>query len=234
NRLFDEIRLILQSSRTMRPLRILLVLVIAAASRGLAQTNAPEIRKLSLDDCIAIAIQHNFDVQIRRYDPELARYTLSSQYGSYDPTFAASGGHSYNRAPGGIDPQGRPFGGTETDANNLSSSISGLLPWGTTYSLGGSMVDTYGHRPTIINGPITGFATNTVFDSLGNPIGFTTVPIFSATTVQEPFENVVGSMGIFQFRQPLLKNFWIDSTRLQIYIDKQQIRISEQDLRSQL
>src|SRR5678815_4957833 len=81
--LFDEISPMLHSSRTMRLLRILLVLVVTTGSPALAQTNAPEVRKLSLADCIAIAVQHNFDVQIRRYDPELARFTLSSQYGVY-------------------------------------------------------------------------------------------------------------------------------------------------------
>jgi outer membrane protein TolC len=232
--LFDEISPMLHSSRTMRLLRILLVLIVTSGSPALAQTNAPEVRKLSLADCIAIAVQHNFDVQIRRYDPELARFTLASQYGVYDPNFSIAGEHDYNRAPGGIDPQGRPFGGTETEANRLSSSLQGLLPWGTSYTLGGNMTDTYGTRPVLAQGPVTGFTTNVVFDSFGAPIGFTVDPVFSATTVREPFENVVGSMGLFQLRQPLLKNFWIDSTRLQIYIDKKQIRISEQDLRSQL
>lgn len=35
-------------------------------------------------------------------------------------------------------------------------------------------------------------------------------------------------------RQPLLKNFWIDSTRLQIFVSKQNLKISELGLRNQI
>src|SRR5262249_1501667 len=43
-----------------------------------------------------------------------------------------------------------------------------------------------------------------------------------------------GSAGFLELRQPLLKNFWIDSTRLNIYLDKKSLQISEQQFRSQL
>jgi outer membrane protein TolC len=211
-----------------------LALVVAAGSPALAQTNAPETRKLALEDCIAIAVQHNFDVQIRRYDPELARFTLASQYGAYDPNFSISASHNYNQSPGGIDEQGRSFGGTETESDSFSTSLSGLLPWGTLYNLGANVSDTYGTRPTVAQGPVIGFTTNIVFDNLGNPNGFLIDPIFGAVAIRQPFENVSANVGAFQLRQPLLRNFWIDSTRLAIYIDKRQIRISEQDLRAQL
>src|SRR5207249_2335834 len=67
----------------------------------------------------------------------------------------------------------------------------------------------------------------------GNTISYATT---SATTipVRTPFENVVGSVGFLQLRQPLLKNFWIDSTRMQIYIDKKNLKISELDVRQQV
>ena len=218
----------------MRRLRILLVLVVAAGSPALAQTNTPEVRKLTLEDCIAIAVQHNFDVQIRRFDPEVARFTLESHYGAYDPNFSISASHDYSQSPGGIDPQGRPFGGTETEDDSFSTSLSGLLPWGTAYSLGAGIFDTYGTRPTLAQGPVVGFTTNVVFDNFGNPNGFLLDPVFGTIAVRQPFENVTANVSALQLRQPLLKNFWIDSTRLQIYVDKRQIKISEQDLRSQL
>ncbi len=101
--------LMYQSSRTMRLLTILLA-IAGTAMAGFAQTNARQVRKLSLEDCIAISVQHNFDVQIRRYDPDIARLTVSIDYGIYDPTLSVSGRHDYNRSPGGFDAQGRPFG----------------------------------------------------------------------------------------------------------------------------
>ena len=44
----------------------LLLTALAAAARSEAQTN----RLLSLRDCIQLALQHNYDVQIERLTPE--------------------------------------------------------------------------------------------------------------------------------------------------------------------
>jgi len=180
-------------------------------------------------------LEHNLDVQIKRYDPEISRFTLGVAYGVYDPTFATSGGHDYSQSAGGFDPQGRPFGGTEIDANRFSAGFQGLLPWGLFYNLGGNMNDTYGTRPNVVQDTnIISFSTNTVFDPLGNPVGNVISPNFGATAIRAPFENVTGNIGLLQLRQPLLKNFWIDNPRLQIYLDKKNLKISELDLRAQV
>jgi outer membrane protein len=187
----------------MRLLSIFLV-CISGASTLLAQTNDSPVRRLSLEDCIEIALRHNLDVQITRFSPELARYTLNASYGAYDPNFSIGGAHSYNRSPGGFDEQGRPFGATESDANSFNSGVQGLLPWGTTYNLGAQVNDTFGTRP------------GSVLDA------------------RENFESVNGQVSVFQLRQPFLKNFWIDNTRLQMMLAKKNVQISELDLRQQV
>ena len=186
----------------MRQIRILLALM-ALSVGALAQTNTPEVRTLSLEDCFQIALEHNLDVQIKRYNPEIARFTLKSAYGVYDPTFSASGAHEYSQSAGGLDEQNRPFAGTEADGNRVGAGFAGLLPWGLTYNLAGNVNDTYGQRPFL--------DTNRIF-----------------------FENVSGSIGFLQLRQPVLRNFWIDNNRLQIYLDRSDLKISELDLRAQV
>ena len=47
------------------------------------------------------------------------------------------------------------------------------------------------------------------------------------------FDNSSGRVGL-KLTQPLLKNFWIDSTRLNILVAKTQLKISEQGLRNQV
>src|SRR6266850_4103643 len=125
--LFDEMKRIPQSSPAMRLFGFLAVL-ISSGLAALAQTNAPEPRKLSLEDCIAIALRHNLDVQIKRYNPEISRFALLGAYGAYDPSLSISGEHDFNSTPGGLDPQGRPFGFTEKDADNFRAGFQGLLP----------------------------------------------------------------------------------------------------------
>jgi hypothetical protein len=42
-------------------------------------------RRLSLRECISIALAHNFDVKVARFDPEIARQNLSAAHGIYEP-----------------------------------------------------------------------------------------------------------------------------------------------------
>src|SRR5258708_3038581 len=133
----------------MRLFRILLVLA-SVGSVVLAQTNAtPEVRKLSLQDCIQLALQHNLDLQIDRYNPEISLFNLRATYGDYDPNFSLSGQHDHNESGSQLLSGGFSVPGSITDDNSFSSVLNGLLPWGTTYSLGTGrpISDTYGSTP---------------------------------------------------------------------------------------
>ena len=214
---------------------VTLFLLVGTCLAALAQTNALEVRPLALADCVEIALGHNFDVKIKRFNPELAQYTLSAEYGAYEPTFNIAGGHSYAKSPGGIDAQGRAYGSTETDDNHLATGFSGLLPWGLNYNLGSSFTDRYGNRPGVELDPNSPYyVTNTwINQQNGQPVTFITTN-YATFSRQLSFEDFSGNVGFAQLRQPLLKNFWIDNTRLQIILNKKDLKISEEDLRSQL
>jgi outer membrane protein TolC len=173
------------------------------------QTNLPatttviNTRSISLQEAIELALQHNFDIQIQRYLPELARFNLEGAYGAYDPVAFASGQHNYGLSPGGLDAENRPFQGTETDSDSFSTGLSGLLPWGLNYSLVGNANDAYGNRPgALLNERVT-------------------------------FENTTANAAISQLRQPLLKNFWINPTSAVILVNKNRLKYSEATLRLQ-
>jgi outer membrane protein TolC len=182
--------------------------LLAIATIGLAasaQTNSWTPKKMSLEDCIEIALQHNLDVRIQRYTPEINLFTLNGVYGAYDPTLSLTVSHQYTESSGGIDAQGRPFGSTTQDLDTFSGGLSGLLPSGATYNIGASLLDTSGTRP--------------------NPV---------LLTNNISFEQFSGSLGLASLRQPLLKNLWIDSTRLAVLLDKSNLRMSVLDLRNQI
>src|SRR6266851_5305406 len=124
-RFIDESKRMQQSPRPMRTLRNTLAGLCVAAVAASAQTTNSNTNSLTLEECIQTALQHNFDVQIKRYTPEIARYNLNSSYAGYDPTFSFSGEHDYNLSPGGVDLQGRSFQGTETEFDHLSSGFQG-------------------------------------------------------------------------------------------------------------
>ena len=48
-------------------------------------------KRLSLEDCIELALKHNLDLQIDRYNPEISLYALRADYAPYDPILSLSG-----------------------------------------------------------------------------------------------------------------------------------------------
>jgi len=177
----------------MSTLRILLVLfstvVIAAA-----QTNAPvPSRRLTLQEAIELALTNNLQLQIERYNPQIALYNVQGAYGGYDPTFSLSGQHNHEESGLQVLGPGFVILPQQRDYNSFSSGLSGSSPIGTAYTISGNTVNTYG---TIV-------------------------------------ENSSASAS-FTVTQPLLKNFWIDSNRLNIRVSKNRLKYSEQALRLQI
>ena len=93
---------------------------------------------------------------------------------------------------------------TTEGIDNIGAGIAGSLPWGMTYNLNANTTDTDGH--------------NWTNSSLFPP---------------QHINDTAGSASL-TLTQPLLKNFWIDNTRLTISISKNRMKHSEQQLRLQL
>ena len=178
----------------MTLLRILMVLA-GAVAMAQAETNAPEIRRMSLDDCVQSALEKNLDLRIARLTVPQALADLQGAYGGYDPTFKASGEHDFNLSGGGYNSTiSAVTPATSTDQNSLNSSLGGSTPWGLTYALQGNVSEQYG------------------------------------TASSSPFDSSRGSASI-TMSQHLLKDFWIDSTRLTIKVSKNRVKYSELGLK---
>ncbi len=123
-----------------------------------------------------------------------------------------------------------------TYSDKFGLGLQGLLPWGLSYNLSGNIADSYGDQAAVIantNKPLF-IVTNTFYDLNANrPVTFLSTNYESAQ-VRAPFENTFGSAGFAQLRQPLLKNFWIDNNRLQIFLDRQSLKSSELDVKLQI
>jgi outer membrane protein len=173
-------------------------ILTAGLTAAMAQTNAPT-RLLSLQDCIAEALKHNFDVQVARYDPQASLYELYATYAGYDPVFNISSQHSYSKTGQVDDP---PFTSINVyNQDTYSSDLGGDTPWGMTYDFVGNISKSAG----------------------------TSVP----ETANNNFNGSSGTVGV-NLKQPLLKNLWVDSTRLQITAAKNNLKSSEQGLRLKL
>ena len=184
----------------------LLLLALAAGARSEDQTP----RLLSLSDCIQMALQHNYDVQIERLTPEIARYNLDGSYGAYEPSFNASAGERFLNQPGTFDPKksgvDAPY---ELTTDSLGLGIAGLLPSGLSFDA---------EATASFLSARTDFSLSPKDAVLFPPNGVRdTNQYFSITAVT--------------LRQPLLRDFWIDAYRQKIRVNKKNLKISEMALR---
>ncbi|MEO6036677.1 MAG: TolC family protein [Verrucomicrobiota bacterium] len=167
-----------------------------------AQTRTNNFRPLALDEAIQLALEHNLDVQIERVNPLINTFNLRSAYAPYDPVFGVRVDQGFQSQPGGFDrTTGLQIPGNETWNESLRPSLSGALPSGLTYNIGGDLANR-------TSGRSFGIDTNGVIQSADR--GFQYRP----------------SVGI-DLNQPLLKDFWIDATRQQIWVNKKTLKISE-------
>src|ERR1051325_8654212 len=123
----------------MRVLRILLVLAgIAVGAAASAQTNwnsKLETRKLALQEVLELTIKNNLDLQIDRYNPQIALFNVQAAYSGYDPTFSFGGQHDHTESGTRLLAGGFTIPGSQSDDNTFSAGISGVSPIGTTYSV---------------------------------------------------------------------------------------------------
>lgn len=197
---------------------------LLATSASVRSAEADRVRVLALEDCIKIALEHNLDIQVARLEPEMAGFSLRASYGNYEPTLSLGGSHSYQESTSG----------TKSETDSLRGGIGGFMPWGTTYSLGLRMSDSYGTTPSStldLSNPTV--VTNTLIQTSGTPINYFGTNYPSLAT-RLGFEDASANAGFFELRQPLLKNFLIDQTRLTIFINKNNLKTSELELRSQI
>jgi outer membrane protein TolC len=174
----------------------LLLCAIAAQ----AQTN--KTQSLSLEQAIQMAVEHNLNLKIQRYVPELDQFALGAIYGAaYEPAFLASGKDSFNANPGSFF-DGNPTPAQHVDDQHYQFGIGGagggnaLTPWGLQYSLTTSLDK----------------SSYLTFNTNGQPAAPYTLDTSTASI------NLV---------QPLLKNFWIDSARASILVAKKTIQFDE-------
>jgi outer membrane protein len=174
------------------------------------------VRPITLGEAIALALQNNYAVQIARYNPDIAEYNLSGSYSVYEPALQLSYEHSFNSQVGRRTTEGLQAPSTESEADSFSGAlgpgVSGYLPTGLRYG-----VNTFVSEQNFTS--FVPFRTNAFGALEGGDF---------QTAQQFP------SGATLNLQQPLLRNFWIDSPRATILINKERVRISEWQLRGQL
>ena len=121
----------------------------AAASTAFGQlsTNIPPPRSISLDECVALALENNLDLRIERLNPAIARLDLKIAWSGYDPNFSFSTQRRYSESGGGLDQNRLPIPGSKSTTDSFNTSFGGNGPMGMSYTLSGQVAEAYGTRP---------------------------------------------------------------------------------------
>jgi len=174
--------------------------LLLCAIAAQAQTN--KTQPLTLEEAIQMAVEHNLNLKIQRYVPALDQFALGAIYGAaYEPAFLASGKDSFSANPGGIF-NGNPTPNQDVDAQMYQFGIGGAN--------GGNALTPWGLQYSLTT--TLDKASYQGFDSNGMP--------------RAPFTEDTTTAGV-TLLQPLLKNFWIDSTRASILVAKKTIQYDE-------
>jgi outer membrane protein TolC len=124
--------------RRARPAMLVLTAVlIARAATVLPAQDA--VRPLTLDDAIKLALANNGTIKVDAFSRSIARANLLAAYGQFDPAlnFSRSKSETYSLSLASVDNGFLPPATlVRTDAYALS--LGGVLPWGLSYSIGGS------------------------------------------------------------------------------------------------
>jgi len=115
----------------MQLIRLMGLAAAAAMTAGLAAQTA-DTKKVSLEDCIQMALEHNLDVKIQRYTPLLNKYALAASYSVYEPTLRFGASHTVATDAPRLDSEKRFVAGSATETDGFSlAMINGYLPTGT-------------------------------------------------------------------------------------------------------
>jgi outer membrane protein TolC len=180
----------------------LLVLLICGGGAQAQPTNSVK-RALTLDDCIQMALTHNLDLQIERYNPVIARYALRGAYGAYDPVFRFNASEAFVSSPEQMDPK-KTAGdeANETTVDAYGAGIGGLAATGLRYGLNAGLA--WREAKTFFPSPPPGLIRLT---------------------------NEWSAVSELTLRQPLLRNLWIDLPRQVIRVHKKNLKMAELALR---
>jgi len=119
---------------------LIALLALGLAASASAQTTgsiaqaAPETLRISVDDAVKMALEHNVDLNADRLDPQISDTRVAAAMGAFQPTLNASVLSNNQLQPPSSFLIPTP---TRTDVNTTNAGIGQRLPWfGTTYNVG--------------------------------------------------------------------------------------------------
>ncbi|MDX9703471.1 MAG: TolC family protein [Candidatus Auribacterota bacterium] len=123
-----------------KKIQIILFLILLSVQYGFA-SDADNNRlrdevSLGLFDCFALALDNNIDISVIRHDPVISDWQIFAQKAIFDPSFGFNLMYADAKTPApSITRLSTGLTSIQNESLSVGSSVSGLLPTGTLYSL---------------------------------------------------------------------------------------------------
>src|SRR5438270_1317727 len=109
------------------------VTLAAAALAATASAQTPATLRLSVDEAVSMALEHNVDLAVDRLDPQISDTRVAAAAGVFRPTLLTSLNSNNQLQPPSSFLTPIP---TQTDVFTSNAGLGQKLPWfGTSYSL---------------------------------------------------------------------------------------------------
>ena len=107
---------------------------LLAAAQQAAAAQAPQVRRLSVEDAVRLAAENNLGIQISRYAPQIEDLNLAQARAGYIPSFTSSFQSVSRTQPNQSFLAGAVTSSDDQFFNN--TGITAVLPWGGSYDIG--------------------------------------------------------------------------------------------------
>jgi outer membrane protein len=112
--------------------------VFAQASLASQQVaaSAPQVRRISPEEAVALALENNLGIRVARIDPQIQDFNVLGARAAWSPAFTTTLQSNSNDAPNQSFLAGGQGTRTSTDQFASNVGVTQLLPWGGTYEVG--------------------------------------------------------------------------------------------------
>jgi len=112
--------------------------VFAQASQSSQQlaANAPQVRRLTADDAVALSLENNLGIRVARVDPQIEDLNIVGARAGWTPSFSTTFQTNSNDAPNQSFLAGAQGSKTSTDQFSSNLGVTQVLPWGGNYEVG--------------------------------------------------------------------------------------------------
>jgi HAE1 family hydrophobic/amphiphilic exporter-1 len=99
-----------------------------------AQAAAPQVRRLTIEEAVKLALEHNMGIQIARYDPQVQDLVVAQANAAWVPSFTNQFQRNSQDSPNNSFLAGGLGGKTTNSSFTNSTGITQFLKWGGNYS----------------------------------------------------------------------------------------------------